>query len=454
MSKLSRVVGPSVVLVMAALAWSGWPAGSVAQDAAPAGPGDAVASPVVADRFAVPAGDAATLLQFIEGLASPGQGFEDRQQAEQYLDKASTAISVAADKVLAGEATDRQAVDALQWKVESLRIRELLGDRDAAQRRDAFFDRMLKDPRPAVAAMVAPMRLVSKLPLERWFRQTDAQRAQAVDDFVAGVKAAGPTVPQAQLLAEFCDMLSDTRDSGLALRAIDALGPTLAASTEPDVRQMAPVLAGIARRINLPGHKMELEGTLMDGTKLDWAKYRGKVVLVDFWASWCGPCRREVPNVLANYRAYHDKGFEVLGVCLDDDRDAAEQYIKEAGVLWPSLFGDTPKTRGWNHPMAEKYAVNGVPRAILVDQEGRVVDNVTPDGMQAGMMARGPVLGEQLRRLLGEPAGVGAGTRETALPDAGLPAHASGVEDAPARSSAIQPASENQRVSDAVPAAP
>jgi thiol-disulfide isomerase/thioredoxin len=418
MSVLRRMVGPSILLVVAAVAVNGW-----SQEA---GVGDDPARPAspAADPYAVPAGDAATLLSFIEGLANPKENFENQDEAQEYLDRASTAISTAADKVLAGQATDKQASEAVQWKIESLRIREMLGEQDASEHRDAFLDQVVKDPRRAVAGMAAVLRLITRLSPGHWSRLGDAQRAEVIDQFVADVKATGPTTAQAELLVELCDVLSDTRDSKLALQAISALSPTLASSTDPDIRKFTLVLEATARRINLPGSKIELEGTLMDGSRLNWESYRGKVVLVDFWASWCGPCRGEVPNVLANYKAYHDKGFEVLGICLDDDRSAAEQYIKESGIIWPSLYGEGPEQRGWNHPMAEKYAVNGVPRAILVDQDGRVVDSVSENGIQAGMMARGPLLGQQLRRLLGEPG-----------PAVG-PTGQAGVGDDPARSGA------------------
>jgi thiol-disulfide isomerase/thioredoxin len=136
-----------------------------------------------------------------------------------------------------------------------------------------------------------------------------------------------------------------------------------------------------------------LEGALLGGGALDWTQYQGKVVLVDFWASWCGPCQAELPNVLEMYRAYHDKGFEVIGICLDDEPEPAEAFLKKQQIPWKTLFSDDPQRRGWEDPRAVEYGVTGIPLAILLDREGRVVS----------MNARGEELGRQLQQLLGDP---------------------------------------------------
>ena len=118
----------------------------------------------------------------------------------------------------------------------------------------------------------------------------------------------------------------------------------------------------------LPGKPIEIEGTLLGGSKIDWESYRGKVVLVDFFASFCDPCRAEVPNVLENYRAYHDKGFEVVGVNLDTNPQMCKLYMDQTGFKFPTIFGDAPNAAGWDLPLARKYGITRIPRVILVDQ--------------------------------------------------------------------------------------
>jgi thiol-disulfide isomerase/thioredoxin len=142
------------------------------------------------------------------------------------------------------------------------------------------------------------------------------------------------------------------------------------------------------------GNQMEISGELLSGGEIDWPSFsKDKVVLVDFWATWCGPCRAEIPNVLDMYEKYHDKGFEVLGVSLDRKPEDAKKYVAQNKLPWDSLFPANEEDRFWNHPLAKYYGIGGIPTAILVGKDGKVVN----------MNARDEVLRDELQRLLGEP---------------------------------------------------
>ncbi|MBO4370399.1 MAG: redoxin domain-containing protein [Paludibacteraceae bacterium] len=124
-----------------------------------------------------------------------------------------------------------------------------------------------------------------------------------------------------------------------------------------------------------------------NGNNISLAALKGKVVLVDFWASWCGPCRRENPNVVAAYKKYHDKGFEVFSVSLDTDKARWLEAIAADGLVW-SNHGCTFK--GWGCPNAAAWRVKSIPNSVLVDRNGKIV----------AVGLRGAALDEKLAQLL------------------------------------------------------
>lgn len=132
------------------------------------------------------------------------------------------------------------------------------------------------------------------------------------------------------------------------------------------------------------------EITMVDpsGKNRSLSDLKGKVVLIDFWASWCGPCRRENPNVVNAYKRYKDKGFEIFSVSLDSDGAKWQQAIAQDGLIWANHVSDL---KGWQNGAAQAYGVSSIPHTILLGKDGKI----------AGTHLRGPALDAKLAELLG-----------------------------------------------------
>jgi peroxiredoxin len=126
----------------------------------------------------------------------------------------------------------------------------------------------------------------------------------------------------------------------------------------------------------------------IDGKPLSAANYKGKVVMLDFWATWCGPCMNEMPNVIKIYGKFHPKGFEIIGISLDSDKDRLTTVLKEEKMTWRQYFDG----KGWENKLAQKYGVGSIPATFLLDREGKII----------GKGLRGEELEEAVAKALGK----------------------------------------------------
>jgi len=168
-----------------------------------------------------------------------------------------------------------------------------------------------------------------------------------------------------------------------AKKYIDLFGeehPRLAASLAQKVKK--------ASRLAIGSVAPDFAQETPEGESIALSDLRGNYVLIDFWASWCGPCRRENPNVVRLYNEYKDAGFTILGVSLDRNRDRWLKAIDTDGLTWHHVSD----LKGWQNEVAQEYEIRSIPRTLLVDPEGVII----------GKNLRGGDLENKLREIFGD----------------------------------------------------
>lgn len=143
--------------------------------------------------------------------------------------------------------------------------------------------------------------------------------------------------------------------------------------------QMASAAAGKLKKMEALGNPVKMAFKAVDGRQVDLTKFKGKVVLIDFWATWCGPCIAELPNVKKTYTKYHEKGFEIVGISLDQSKDKLTDFVKENDMPWPQHFDGL----GWKNEFAVMYGIQGIPAMWLVNKDGNLVDMKARSGLDA-----------------------------------------------------------------------
>lgn len=137
-------------------------------------------------------------------------------------------------------------------------------------------------------------------------------------------------------------------------------------------------IKSIKATADLKTKPLDMKFTAVDGREVDLSKMQGKVVLIDFWATWCGPCVAELPNVLKAYKELHPKGFEIIGISLDSDKAKLESFVKERGMEWPQYFDG----KSWRNEISSQYGINSIPAMWLVNKKGMVVSTNARGGLE------------------------------------------------------------------------
>jgi thiol-disulfide isomerase/thioredoxin len=271
---------------------------------------------------------------------------------------------------LAADFRKRFPEHPLRWKVLmievlSLPVREQAGLPVPAEKSaSAMLDAIL-------AATDAPAEVKSEASVHRLMLAAEqiGEKKLALDEWEKQLAQHWRDFPDAGDNAELEELHLGLTEEFAPAR-VEMLVAQLAAHKDRAIADMArEKQAALKAMAELKSKPLDLKFKAMDGSDVDLAKLRGKVVLVDFWATWCGPCMGELPKLSAAYAKFHKRGLEIEGISLDEDETALKCVLKAKKIVWPQFFDG----HGWDNEFAHRYGVTALPTTWLLNKEGMIV---------------------------------------------------------------------------------
>lgn len=289
---------------------------------------------------------------------------QDRDHLADHVD----AISKAADELRQHpDATDKQKENAMGLKMSILfRVASADAERFTPQLQATVEEIKKNTPDSPAAAMGTAYLIIIK----------DFGGDLPPAEVLAKLEEFQKEYPKSPLGAQLYTYYADQQFAyGDIQQAIDVCEAGLKAySEDPQAKErLEGSIAELKAKGEMLGKPMAIAGPTLEGTEFNIESLKGKVVLVDFWATWCGPCVAEMPNVQKVYEKLHDKGFEVVGISLDNDESELRDFVKEKDIPWTQIFFKEGAGQGWSNPLAKKYDVQGIPATYVLDRDGRVV---------------------------------------------------------------------------------